>query len=473
MTGAMTAPVCLCAERSPMQYVRSHGPLRFSSSSIAYILKGVPLFLLLAWATKAFTPDLAAKSALLARDLELRLEIVSTSRSLFKQLVLPFITGMCLLWIIQARKHMNSFLSILIPMMIFGGFLLVSVVWSDHPDDTLRRAIRQVILFAAVAGVVVVGRSQDRFVNHLQFFSVSLLIYEMLFLLIPHISFDIYGNFTGLHPAKNEFGGVAGAFLLIAVCVYRYYAETPKEKKIALLCVLGWAGLLIISGSKTPMGFVVLLIPLVFMSIHLLRLASITVIVIWLFILVIIPMFLIGVGEAPIDFYRSILPEEALTGRTGIWFHLLSDIQKNVMWGTGYGAYWGVGAIPEALDIKWSYYQFLQTAHSGFIDLVLSIGLIPTVFWMLGLWMFLTFTRNSADPISIAMIAYAMLHNCLETSFAHGVHFVWVLMLLGMMNILYTHAHKPSFRRGFNETSIPGRDPVADSNAYAGAVRNG
>lgn len=454
-----------------MEHVRSHGPLRVSSRKLAYIIQGLPLFLLLAWVTKAFSPDLAAKSALLSRDLELRLEIVSSSAALWKQLILPLFTGACLLWIIQARKYLNSYLSILIPMMTLGAFLLVSVFWSDHPDDTLRRAVRQVLLFTTVAGTVIVCRSHDRYVNYLQFFSITLLIYEMMFLLVPQISFDVYGNFTGLHPAKNEFGGVAGAFLLIAVCVYRYYAETTREKRVAIFCILGWSVLLIISGSKTPMGFVALLIPVALMSVHLLRLVSIGVIVLWLFILVVLPMFLIGIGEAPIDFYRSILPEEALTGRTGIWFHLLSDIKKDVLWGTGYGAYWGVGDIPEALDIKWSYYQFLHTAHSGFIDLVLELGLIPTVFWMLGLWMFLSFTRNSADPISIAMIAYAMLHNCLETSFLHGVHFVWVLMLLGMMNILYTHAHKPNFRRGLANPP-PDGDSTKRADAYAGAVRN-
>ncbi len=455
-----------------MQYVRSHGPLRVSRDRLAYILKGLPLFLMLAWVTKAFAPDLSAKSALLARDLELRLEIVSSSAALWKQLLLPVFTGVCLLWAIRSRKYINSYLSILVPMMIFGAFLIISVLWSDHPDDTMRRAIRQVLLFTSVAGAVVISRSQDHFVNYLQFFSVTLLIFEMSFLLVPHISFDVLGNFTGLHPAKNEFGGVAGAFLLTAVCVYRYYAESAREKKIAIFCIAGWTVLLILSGSKTPMGFVALLIPVALMSIHLLRLVSIGVIVLWLFILVVFPMFLIGIGEAPIDFYRSMLPEEALTGRTGIWYHLLSDIKKDVFFGTGYGAYWGVGDIPEALDIKWSYYRFLHTAHSGFIDLVLELGVVPTVFWMLGLWMFLSFTRNSADPLSISMIAYAMLHNCLETSFAHGLHFVWVMMILGMMNILYTHAHKPNFTRRFGANHATGVDPSPPANAFAGAVRN-
>ena len=458
-----------------MQHVRSHGPLRVSNKRLAYFLKGLPVFLMLGYVTKAFTPDLRAKSALMARDLELRLEIVSSGAALWKQLLLPMFTAVCLLWIIRSRKQVTSYLSILIPMLPFVLFLILSVFWSDHPDDTLRRAVRQFMLFTAVAGAVVVSRSDDRFVNYLQFFSISLLIYESLFLLVPHISFDVLGNFTGLHPAKNEFGGVAGAFLLIAVCVYRFYAETVREKRVALFCVIGWAVLLVISGSKTPMGFVALLIPMALMSVHLLRMVSIGVIVLWLFILVIVPMFLIGVGEAPIDFYRSLLPEEALTGRTGIWFHLLADIKKDWMWGTGYGAYWGVGDVPEALDIKWSYYRLLHTAHSGFVDLVLEIGTIPTVFWLLGLWLFLSFTRNSADPLSVALIAYAMLHNCLETSFAHGIHFVWILMLMGMLNILYTHAHKPNFRRGYSVN--PSTDPnLSDENGgveeYSTAVRN-
>jgi len=447
-----------------------HGPLRVSSNKLVIFLQGLPIFWLLAWVTKAFDPNLNPKSALMSRDLELRLEIVSNSGGLVKSLLLPTLTMLCLLWIIRSRKVLTSYLSVLLPIMTFGIFLAATFLWSDHPDDTLRRGVRQMILFSSVAAVVIVGRAQGKFVTYLQIFSICLMVYESLFLLVPHISFDVLGNFTGLHAAKNEFGGVAGAFLLIAVCVHKYYAESVVEKRVALFAIIGWAVLLFLSGSKTPMGFVALLAPLALLSKHLLRYASIGVIVMWMFILVVFPMFLIGVGEAPIEFYRSLLPEEALTGRTGIWFHLLTDIQKDWMFGTGFGAYWGVGDIPEALDIKWSYYRLLNTAHSGVVDLVLVLGVIPTVFWMCGLWLFLSVTRNSADPLSAAIIAYAMLHNCLETSFAHGVHFVWVLMLIGMMNILYTHAHKPNFKARLsmnpkmgtgtepgNETPMPGR----------------
>ncbi len=441
-----------------MNHVRSHGPLRVSSRKLSLVLQGLPLFLMLAWVTKAFTPDLRAKSALMARDLELRLEIVSGSAALWKQLLLPMFTCACLLWIIRSRKVFSTYISVLVPLLIFGAFLLFSVLWSDSPDDTLRRAIRQVLLFTSVAGAVVISRHQNKFVSHLQFFSVCLLVFEMLFLLVPHISFDVYGNFTGLHPAKNEFGGIAGAFFLIAVCIYRYYAETIMEKRMSIFCIFGWGFLLVISASKTPIGFVLLLAPIALFSVHALRFFSIMVICIWLFILVFFPMLLVGLGESPIEFYRSILPEEALTGRTGIWFHLLTDIKKNWMFGTAYGAYWGVGAVPEALDIKWSYYQLLHTAHSGYVDLVLEMGVLATVFWLLGLWVFLTTTRNSADPLSSVVIAYAMLHNCLETSFAHGLHFVWVLMLMGIMNILYSHAHRPNFKARFGANHVPNAD---------------
>ena len=447
-----------------MQVARSQhtGPLRVSTKKLGVFLQGLPVFLMLAWVTKAFSPDFRAKSALLSRDLELRLEIVSSSQALWKQLLLPMFTMVCLLWIIRSRKVLTSYLIVLSPMLLFGIYLVLTAFGSEHPDDTARRAIRQILLFTSVAGAVIVGRSQGKFVAYLQAFSLTLLVYEALFLLLPGISFDIFGNFTGLHPAKNEFGGIAGAFLLIAVCVYKYYAESVVEKRVALAAVLGWALLLILSGSKTPMGFVVLLAPLALVSKHLLRYASVAVIVLWMLILVIIPMFLIGVGEAPIEFYRSLLPEDALTGRTGIWYHLLTDVKKDWMFGTGYGAYWGVGDIPEALDIKWSYYRFLHTAHSGFLDLVLEIGVIPTVFWMCALWMFLSVTRNSADPMSLAIIAYAMLHNCLETSFGHGLHFVWVLMLLGIMNIAYTHAHQPNFKARFAMRGGQGDKAISD-----------
>ena len=402
------------------------GPLRIPRASLNRVLQGAPLFLLLAWTTKAFTPDLNPKSSLMARNLDMRLELVSSGAALWKQLLLPVFTVVCVLFIIRSRNLLRTYINVLIPLAMFAVFLLASFLWSDHPDDTLRRAIRQVLLFTSVAGVVVIARSQNRFVNYIQFFSVVLLVYEALFLLVPWISFDVYGKFTGLHPAKNEFGGVAGAFLLISLATFRFYAETINEKRLALFCTIGWAVLLVLSGSKTPMGFVVLLGPLMFLSQHFLRHVSLAVIAMWLLIIVFIPMALIGFGESPFEFYRGILPEDALTGRTGIWFHLLADLERNWMFGTAYGAYWGVGAVPEALDIKYSYYQLLHTAHSGFVDLCMELGVVPTVFWLVMLVVFIIVTRNASDPMSSALIAYALLHNCLETSF-----FTWVAFRLG------------------------------------------
>ncbi len=436
-----------------------NAPWRFSFEFLRRFMQGLPLFLLLGWTTKAFTPDLRSKSGLTARDLDLRLEIVSSGAALWKQLLLPVFTVACIIFIMRSRNLLRAYMSVLFPIMLLGAFLVLSYFWSDAPSDTLRRGVRQIFLFTAVAGAVVIGRSQNRFVSYLQFFSVFLLIYEAMFLLVPWISFDVFNKFTGLHQSKNEFGGIAGAFVLISACIYRYYAETHRERRNALICGAGWAVLLVLSGSKTPMGFLVLIIPLLFYSQHLVRYVSISVIALWLLIIVFIPMALIGVGEAPIDFYRSILPEDALTGRTGIWFHLLADLKKDWMFGTAYGAYWGVGDVPEALDIKWSYYRFLHTAHSGFVDLCMELGVIPTVLWLVVFWVFLVVTRNASDPISTSLIAYGLLHNCLETSFVHGLHFVWVIMLIAMMNILYTQARKPNLDANFRAIREARRNP--------------
>lgn len=451
-----------------MHQSMTNAPLRISTDKLGRILQGLPIVLLLAWCAKVFSPDLRTKSALMARDLEMRLEIVSSGAALWKQLLLPLFTLACLLYVIRSRHLLRCYIGVLIPVMLLGAFLMASYFWSESADDTMRRAVRQVFLFTAVAGAVVIGRSQNRFVYYLQFFSVLLLVYESMFLLVPWISFDPYGNFTGLHSAKNEFGGIAGAFLLISICILRYYAETSSEKRNALICVAGWSLLLLISGSKTPMGFVAFLLPLLLLSQHLLRQVSIGVILVWLMIIVFIPMALIGIGEAPIDFYRSILPEEALTGRTGIWYHLLADLKTNWMFGTAYGAYWGVGDVPEALDIKWSYYQLLHTAHSGFVDLCMELGVIPTAFWLLLFAVFLVMTRNSSDPISATMIAYGMLHNCLETSFLHGLHFVWVIMIVAIMNILYTHAQKPALDQVFR--AIRNRKEQRSATSQAGVA---
>ena len=234
------------------------GPLRFSMERASQIWLGLPLILLVAWCSKAFSPDLRSKGALMARDLDLRLEIVSSGAALWQQLLLPVFTGACILFILRWRHLFRAYISVLFPIFLLGTFLLLSVFWSDHPDDTARRAIRQIFLFTSVAGAVVIGRSRNRFVTYFQTTSLILLVYESLFLFVPWISFDIFGKFTGIHATKNELGGIAGAFFLIGIATYRYYAETLKEKRYAMATILGWGILLIISGSKTPMGIVVL-----------------------------------------------------------------------------------------------------------------------------------------------------------------------------------------------------------------------
>jgi|GEM_PF-2429091 len=437
-----------------MQSFQNQGAVRSLRTQLQSYASLVPLLLMLCWVTDAFVPNLQIKSALVSRDLEFQLESGGSGSALWIQLMLPAFTLVCLLWVGQSKETLSRYVRVLLPMLVVVVLLLASYFWSDHPGDTLRRAARQILLFTSIAGIVVISRTRSQYISQLQLISVFLLFYELLFLFIPYISFDLSGNFTGLHPNKNELGAVAGAFLLIAVCTWRYYAETPRERWIALFSALGWGFLLVISGSKTPMGFVVLLIPLAVLSVSFLRWVSIGLIVCWMLIIAAFPIFLIGMGEAPIEYYRSMLPEDALTGRTGIWFHLLSDIQKSWLLGTGYGAYWGVGQVPEAMDIKWSYYQFLQTAHSGFVDLVLQFGTALTVFSLAALWFFLLRTKDSADPLSMSFIAYAMLHNCLETSFLHGMHFVWIIMLLGILNISYTHASKHGYNVGSNGNNV-------------------
>ena len=79
----------------------------------------------------------------------------------------------------------------------------------------------------------------------------------------------------------------------------------------------------------------------------------------------------------------------------------------------------------------------------------MELGVIPTVFWLVVFLVFLVVTKSSSDPISQALIAYAMLHNCLETSFLHGLHFVWVMMVISIANILYSQASKPDLEAEF------------------------
>jgi len=90
-----------------------------------------------------------------------------------------------------------------------------------------------------------------------------------------------------------------------------------------------------------------------------------------------------------LDFIYNNLPEDALTGRGNLWITMLQHVEEQVLIGFGYAAVWWHGDYSEVYFTDLALYSpewidKLVGSDSGYVDLVLSIGLI-------GMFMFFTF----------------------------------------------------------------------------------
>lgn len=77
----------------------------------------------------------------------------------------------------------------------------------------------------------------------------------------------------------------------------------------------------------------------------------------------------------PEQFFELIGKDPSLTGRTDIWIALVDSIAARPWLGYGYGAFWNPDSTPAywvRVAVEWD----APTAHNGWLDVALSVGLI-------------------------------------------------------------------------------------------------
>ena len=122
-----------------------------------------------------------------------------------------------------------------------------------------------------------------------------------------------------------------------------------------------------------------------------------------------------------------------LTGRGEIWALSFSAVKDNFYLGNGYGAYWGVGNIPLAFDIRDSYLRFINQSHNGYLDLYLQIGFIGLVIFSLLLYFFVRRNYEKLPFYLKYIFIFSLIHNFTESSLLRDTHFVWFFLLICMI----------------------------------------
>lgn len=268
---------------------------------------------------------------------------------------------------------------------IIGLMVLIgaSVFWSIDTELTLRRFFA--IGFTTAFGLYLAVRYDWR--DMLALFGIVWLLLALASVVaslgVPSFGVEQEehaGAWRGIWFQKNDFGGhMARASFLFA-----FLTITQRHLRKLWIFALALAVLLVLlSTSKTSLlgmllGFGVLGFGMI------VRRGPVPMLsMVWTGV-TFGSALLIFIVTQPALALELIGRDPTLTGRTDIWVALGDVIADRPLLGYGYGAFWGEGSVPAEYvrgETEWA----VPTAHNGWLETWLSIGLVGLVFFALSL----------------------------------------------------------------------------------------
>jgi len=117
------------------------------------------------------------------------------------------------------------------------------------------------------------------------------------------------------------------------------------------------------------------------------------------------------------------------TGRGIIWDSLYYDLEffDKMTLGYGYGSYFEVGVIPFVLDDKYSFLQYISSAHNGYLQLLLQFGVVGSS--LIFIFFVLSMLKSNSVFIHTALII-PILQNVTESSIFRDANMAWFLMVM-------------------------------------------
>ena len=298
------------------------------------------------------------------------------------------------------------------PTMVLVTVALLSVIWSDAPDITLRRGLA---LFGTTAfGVYLASRYSMRALLRLLGWALGT---GAVLSLATATIFPAYGTSSGMHQGlwrgifthKNT---LAQMMVLSTVVFFLLWSNASRRRWAVGGCFVLSLVLLVLSGSSSGLvigGMLMALVPLYRAfrrrNNHL--------------ILALLCAVLIGGAGISLlllnaDVVLAMLGKDiTLTGRTVLWEAAWEAIWQRPWLGYGYSAFWlgwqgGSAAVWTAAGWETPH------SHNGFLDLWLELGLLGVTILLIGI--------VSAGRRAVAAIRYTP-----------GAEALWPVLLLSLI----------------------------------------
>src|SRR5580700_7112847 len=262
--------------------------------------------------------------------------------------------------------------------LIFGGWIVVSVMLSTEPAISVKRFTLTAAAAAVASMMFFLPRSQSEMARWFSVAVLGLLATCYLGILFApnlsiHLATDLQepllaGDWRGVFGHKNVAAAVMAMMLFLGI----YIASSGLY--IAGLASAAMAAIFLINaGGKSTLVLCVVT----------LALSSLAAIVrsFWLrAIMLLSPLLLLNmlsVATVMSDRLAAIaaaMPfDSSFTGRTEIWIFALQSLRPRLWLGYGFSAFWGTGAS-RATEAGMEWTATVAHSHNGYLDTALTTG---------------------------------------------------------------------------------------------------
>jgi exopolysaccharide production protein ExoQ len=301
----------------------------------------------------------------------------SAAGNLFNQLIVPaMLLAVCILvyaYRISAQRVWNA----LLPMAPFLLVIVLSAIWSEYPDLTIRRASRELIEVIALA-MLAACFSNAR---------VMLAVLFRAFLIVGCLDLLSYAlfpdslttlGFAGIHGHKN----LAGQFFVVALPVYLLGTLDKKisgNRLLGLFGLMSGVAMLVATESKTSVGAMVFGFSILLLARALSRNPTLRISLLLFLLLALLCAVTVIVSWGLNELLEILIGDPTLTGRDQIWRYAIRKFDGSPIFGVGYGAIWQVGLqIQLALRSMGLFFVFNE-AHNGYLEIAAQLGIVGVV----------------------------------------------------------------------------------------------
>jgi exopolysaccharide production protein ExoQ len=323
-------------------------------------------------------------------------------------------------------------------------YALISIGWSDFPGVSFKRWIR-IIGSLIMALIMLVDDDPGGAFEHIfrRYASFCLIFSVILVKFYPKIGFVTSAmgtrSWAGIASHKNELA-IFCSFALVFF-VWRFLKSRPSINAYDIILVLMCLYLLMRTGSATA-DVTVLLALLVLFIITFMK-GNLKKVIIFTLALSFIGFLIVGIfleqpqGGISGAFFRAAGRESTLTGRVPIWEYVLKLGNKDLIAGAGYESFW----MANLLIVRARFAFGPNTAHSGYVDIILSLGIIGLAILIILIFKSIArlvkseYLATNYGRIIFVFFIMALLRNITESSMMN-LSLSWFLFLLCTIRVI-------------------------------------